>query len=113
MDTLTLNIGLKTNGTYRPHAARHALNTIKEFLLPEHGDKLLSAALANSDSERTLIATIETHTPHWLALALCRALKQEDVAYTEDGIGYMATNQWGAFNPEYFLITGKDITPCY
>ena len=113
MKTLVLNIGLKQGNTYPAHAARNALATIKEFLLPEHGDKLLSAALANSNSERTLIATIETDTAHWLALALCKALNQEDAAFTEDGTGYMATYSWGHFNPEQFLITGKDITACY
>ena len=114
MKTLLLNIGLKQGDTYPAHAAREALATIKKFLLPDDGDKFISASLGTSESERTLIATIVTDTPHWLARALCVALKQEDVAFLLDGEGFMVTNQWGAFDPARFLISGKvEVTHCY
>ena len=114
MSTLVLNIGLKQGNTYPAHAARNALATIKEFLLPKHGDKFISASLGASESERTIIATIETETPHWLALALCKALNQQDVAFTDDGEGFMVTYAWGAFDAARFLVTGKvEVTSCY
>ena len=111
MQTLTLNIGLKQGAHYPAHSASKTIDSLKTIA----GDtcKITKLALANSDSERTLIATVETMYPHTFALWACWDNRQEDVAYTIDGVGYMVHDSWGPFDPNYFLINGKDITQCF
>lgn len=66
-----------------------------------------------SNTEQTAIvaATTESDDIHGAVSALATMLMQDAIAYTVDGVGYMAgpkAEAWGPFNPAFFLLSATE-----
>lgn len=103
MQTITLNIGLKTN--------RGAALSVQDVLDRLHyNTNIIDIGTKHSTTEPTLIVQchVLAHDLHKLIYAIAVDLHQDCIAVSFDGgttgqlIGPHA-DKWGDFNPEYFL----------
>ncbi len=97
---ITLNIGLATNDG----AGITDKQAIKE--LQKLGVKVKVSEVRGSNTEPTLIATLDKPLTPEQADQLSVKLRQEAIVQRVDGEGALygpAKEKWGPFNPEYFL----------
>ena len=104
-----INIGLDINGGERLHP-QQALAALERF-----GVKPISAHIAQSDSEPTLVIELDRSLRPHEAHALSAELQQEAIAQVDhNGVGDLhgpEADKWKPFNGDYFIDhTGKRLT---
>lgn len=107
MNTIILNIGLNIG----PDGVRGTVD-VARVLTVLRVLKVVSARVRMSNTEPTLVVHIEDRATNIvddmdrIATFLCTIAKQEAIAYTIDGVGYMVgpkAAEWGPFKPAYFI----------
>lgn len=96
----TVNIGLAVNGG----SAITAAEAVKA--LQDVGAKVNSQNVHQSDTEQTLVATLDRPLTPAEGSTVSAALKQESIAQLHNGVGALhgpKAAEWGPFNPDYFL----------
>jgi len=101
--TTTINIGLAIGDRDLRVSEHQALAAI----LGHTGDRPISYAIVQSDTEQTLVAVLEEGPTAAALYALCAALDQECVAIQTEGqpgeiVGPRAAD-WGPFDPARFI----------
>ena len=96
----TVNIGLNSN-----KGGAVSARAVLQWLLDAR--QVSRVSIANSATERTLVARIDAPLNAGEAYALCAAFDQDCIAQSADGISGALLGpksaDWGAFNPALFI----------